>query len=136
VSPPLTFAQLESAPCDRPQGRLSQTRPWFHHGTFYGFLLCFASTCVVAFYHFVLGWRAPFADHAARSRPFPWLWRTADDILPNHRCLEPCVSVQQMAGQHDCTERGEAKEDKAENGVHEAEEVRADAVGDKANDDG
>jgi hypothetical protein len=40
-----------------------------------------------------------------------------------------------MAGQDYCTERGEAKENKAKDGVDEAEEIRADAVGDKANDD-
>ncbi len=40
-----------------------------------------------------------------------------------------------MAGQDYCTERGEAKEDKAEDGVDEVEEDRADAVGDEANDD-
>ncbi len=39
---------------------MSEARRWFHHATFYGFLLCFASTCVAAFYHFVLGWRAPY----------------------------------------------------------------------------
>jgi citrate/tricarballylate utilization protein len=39
---------------------LNSPRRWFHHATFYGFLLCFASTCVAAFYHFVLGWRAPY----------------------------------------------------------------------------
>jgi citrate/tricarballylate utilization protein len=38
--------------------------PWrrcFHHATFYGFLLCFASTTVAAIYHSVLGWHAPYA---------------------------------------------------------------------------
>ena len=40
-----------------------------------------------------------------------------------------------MPGQDYCTERGEAEEDKAEDGVDEAEEGRADAVGDEANDD-
>lgn len=39
---------------------LNVPRRWFHHATFYGFLLCFASTCVAAFYHFVLRWRAPY----------------------------------------------------------------------------
>jgi citrate/tricarballylate utilization protein len=37
--------------------------PWrrrLHHLTFYGFALCFASTTVAAFYHVVLGWRAPY----------------------------------------------------------------------------
>ena len=33
----------------------------FHHFTFYGFLLCFASTSVAAFYDNFFGWRAPYA---------------------------------------------------------------------------
>ena len=36
-------------------------RRWFHHGTFYGFMLCFASTSVAAIYDGVFGWRAPYA---------------------------------------------------------------------------
>jgi len=36
-------------------------RRWFHHATFYGFLLCFASTTVAALYHYALGLRAPYA---------------------------------------------------------------------------
>jgi citrate/tricarballylate utilization protein len=36
-------------------------RRLFHHLTFYGFLLCFASTCVAAFYDNVLGWKAPYS---------------------------------------------------------------------------
>ena len=39
----------------------SPARRLFHHFTFYGFLLCFASTCVAAFYDNVLGWKAPYA---------------------------------------------------------------------------
>ena len=35
-------------------------RRWFHHCTFYGFMLCFASTSVAAFYHSVLGLSAPY----------------------------------------------------------------------------
>jgi len=35
-------------------------RRFFHHATSYGFLLCFASTSVAAFYHFFLNWRAPY----------------------------------------------------------------------------
>ena len=38
----------------------SEARRWFHHLTFYGFLLCFAATCVAAFYDNVLGWREPY----------------------------------------------------------------------------
>jgi citrate/tricarballylate utilization protein len=36
-------------------------RRWFHHSTFYGFMLCFASTSVAAIYHSVFGWQAPYA---------------------------------------------------------------------------
>jgi citrate/tricarballylate utilization protein len=35
-------------------------RRWFHHSTFYGFMLCFASTSVAAVYHSVFGWYAPY----------------------------------------------------------------------------
>ena len=35
-------------------------RRWFHHFTFYGFLLCFASTTVAAMYDYVFGWPAPY----------------------------------------------------------------------------
>jgi citrate/tricarballylate utilization protein len=42
---------------DRPTDR----RKIFHHLTFYGFLLCFAATCVGTLYHFVLGREAPYA---------------------------------------------------------------------------
>jgi citrate/tricarballylate utilization protein len=34
-------------------------RRWFHHATFYGFALCFASTSVAALYHSI-GWQAPY----------------------------------------------------------------------------
>lgn len=45
------------------------------------------------------------------------------------------ISAQEMAGQDCGTERGEANKNKAEDGVDEAEEGRADLVGDEANDD-
>jgi citrate/tricarballylate utilization protein len=40
----------------------NERTPWrraFHHATFYGFALCFASTCVAAVYH-ALGYAAPY----------------------------------------------------------------------------
>jgi citrate/tricarballylate utilization protein len=43
---------------DRPDDR----RKHYHHATFYGFLLCFASTSVATVYHYVLG----------REAPYPW----------------------------------------------------------------
>ena len=35
-------------------------RRLFHHLTFYGFMLCFAATVVATFYHYALGWKAPY----------------------------------------------------------------------------
>jgi citrate/tricarballylate utilization protein len=32
-----------------------------HHATFYGFMLCFASTSVATIYHYVFKWQAPYA---------------------------------------------------------------------------
>lgn len=32
----------------------------FHHFTFYGFMLCFAATCVATLYHYAMGWPAPY----------------------------------------------------------------------------
>ena len=46
--------------CTYPGEQQSQARRWFHHSTFYGFALCFASTATAAFYHYALGWRAPY----------------------------------------------------------------------------
>jgi citrate/tricarballylate utilization protein len=42
------------------QDRSASLRRWAHHLTFYGFLLCFASTSVAAVYHGVFGWAAPY----------------------------------------------------------------------------
>jgi citrate/tricarballylate utilization protein len=38
----------------------SHARRWFHHLTFYGFVLCFAATTVAAIYHYLLGREAPY----------------------------------------------------------------------------
>jgi citrate/tricarballylate utilization protein len=43
---------------ERPQDR----RRLYHHATFYGFLLCVASTSTASVYHY-LGWGAPYAWH-------------------------------------------------------------------------
>lgn len=45
--------------CAYPDERASSTRRWFHHLTFYGFSLCFASTTMASIYHNILGWEAP-----------------------------------------------------------------------------
>jgi len=47
--------------CAYPAETQSQARRWFHHLTFYGFGLCFASTVTAAFYHYVLRLQAPYA---------------------------------------------------------------------------
>jgi citrate/tricarballylate utilization protein len=46
--------------CTYPAAQQSQSRRWFHHLTFYGFALCFASTTTAAFYHYLLNLRAPY----------------------------------------------------------------------------
>ena len=48
---------------DRPTDR----RKLFHHFTFYGFLLCFASTSVATLYHYFLG-----ARRLMRGGMRPW----------------------------------------------------------------
>ena len=47
--------------CTSAEEQRAPLRRWFHHCTFYGFLLCFASTSVAALYHSVFGWLAPYA---------------------------------------------------------------------------
>lgn len=46
--------------CTYPGEAPSQARRIFHHLTAYGFLLCFAATCVATLYHYVWGWVAPY----------------------------------------------------------------------------
>jgi len=60
----LSLKNLDShgAGCTYPDERHSQARRRFHHFTFYGFLLCFASTTVAAIYHFT-----------GRIAPYPYL---------------------------------------------------------------
>jgi citrate/tricarballylate utilization protein len=42
----------------------SSRRRVYHHFTFYGFLLCFAATCVATLYHYAFGWHAPHAFYS------------------------------------------------------------------------
>jgi citrate/tricarballylate utilization protein len=49
--------------CNDVDESFSGARRWLHHAVFYGFLLCFASTCVATVYHHFLGLEAPY----------PWL---------------------------------------------------------------
>jgi citrate/tricarballylate utilization protein len=48
--------------CMNDEDSRADHRRLFHHFTFYGFLLCFAATCVATLYHYVL----------AREAPYPW----------------------------------------------------------------
>ncbi len=58
----LTLRHLHATGEDCVTGEEARTpwRRWFHHATFYGFMLCFAATSVAALYHTV-GWPAPYA---------------------------------------------------------------------------
>jgi citrate/tricarballylate utilization protein len=58
----LTLRHLHASGADCVTGQEHRTpwRRWLHHCTFYGFLLCFASTTVAAIYDNVFGWRAPY----------------------------------------------------------------------------
>ncbi len=51
--------------CNEGDDRFTLARRRFHHFTFYGFALCFASTCVATLYHYVLGLNAPYALSSA-----------------------------------------------------------------------
>jgi len=48
--------------CYNHDERPNDRRAFYHHLTFYGFALCFASTCVATLYHYLL----------AREAPYPW----------------------------------------------------------------
>jgi citrate/tricarballylate utilization protein len=48
--------------CYNHDERPNDRRQFYHHLTFYGFTLCFASTCVATLYHYGL----------AREAPYPW----------------------------------------------------------------
>jgi len=46
--------------CHNADDAYTLTRRHCHHLTFYGFVLCFAATCVATIYHYALGWVAPY----------------------------------------------------------------------------
>jgi citrate/tricarballylate utilization protein len=56
----LTHLDATGEGCIEPGEPRSRARRWFHHATFYGFLLCFASTTTAAIYHYAFGWHAPY----------------------------------------------------------------------------
>ena len=47
--------------CHNDSDAWTHARRRAHHLTFYGFMLCFASTSVATLYHYVWGWQAPYA---------------------------------------------------------------------------
>ena len=47
--------------CNETDDAFTLARRRFHHLTFYGFMLCFAATCVATLYHYALGLQAPYA---------------------------------------------------------------------------
>ena len=46
--------------CNNADDGFSTAKRWFHHATFYGFLLCFAATSVATLYHYALHLPAPY----------------------------------------------------------------------------
>jgi citrate/tricarballylate utilization protein len=46
--------------CNEEGDRFTLARRRFHHHTFYGFMLCLASTAVATGYHYAFGWHAPY----------------------------------------------------------------------------
>ena len=57
----LRYLDGGAAGCMNNDDKPTDSRKHFHHLTFYGFLLCFASTCVATAYHYLLGHEAPYA---------------------------------------------------------------------------
>jgi citrate/tricarballylate utilization protein len=47
--------------CNESDDAFTLWRRRFHHLTFYGFMLCFAATCVATLYHYLFNWSAPYA---------------------------------------------------------------------------
>ena len=46
--------------CPSESSRNSNARKYYHHATFYGFMMCFASTSLGTIYHYVFGREAPY----------------------------------------------------------------------------
>jgi len=58
----LRYLDGGNAGCMNDDDEPTDRRKYYHHATFYGFLLCFASTSVATLYHYLLG----------REAPYPW----------------------------------------------------------------
>jgi citrate/tricarballylate utilization protein len=52
--------------CHNEDDGFTLARRRYHHYTFYGFMLCLASTSVATLYHYAFGWEAPYP---VTSRP-------------------------------------------------------------------
>jgi len=62
VTDAFTLRHLHDAgDCTTAEESRGPWRRWFHHCTFHGFALCFASTTIAAVYHLVFGWYAPYS---------------------------------------------------------------------------
>ena len=46
--------------CPSADDKASNRRKYYHHATFYGFMMCFASTSLGTLYHYLLGREAPY----------------------------------------------------------------------------
>lgn len=57
----LRYLDGGKAGCMNDDDQPTDRRKHYHHATFYGFLLCFASTSVATLYHYLLGREAPYA---------------------------------------------------------------------------
>ncbi len=57
----LKYLDGGGAGCRDSDTKAPDNRRLYHHLTFYGFLLCFASTSVATLYHYLLGMQAPYA---------------------------------------------------------------------------
>ncbi len=60
----LTYLHGGGGGCTSEDEKPSPARRIYHHLTFYGFLLCFAATCVGTLYHYVFGWPAPYPPYS------------------------------------------------------------------------
>ena len=60
----LTYLGGGGGGCMSENEQPSVVRRKFHHLTFYGFMLCFAATCVATVYHYAFGWEAPYAVYS------------------------------------------------------------------------
>jgi citrate/tricarballylate utilization protein len=61
----LAYMKGGGAGCNYPGESFSLSRMWFHHLTFFGFLLDLAATTIAAFYDHFLGWQAPYPYFSA-----------------------------------------------------------------------